>query len=111
MIEGHCQVYPNWLGKMTGDENRGPERTGFVDETQAMIDKELAGHFAAVTHEEHGTARFYIFTCTPESSLFPNVPMWAGPYTANSEEIVTVERNEEPELEGNNIHDTQGVEK
>jgi hypothetical protein len=88
MINERYQVYPNRCGKTPTDGNRGALRTGFVEENQEMNALGLAGHFAAVTYEEAGEARFYIFTSTPEDSPYPNIPMWMGPYSAHSEEIV-----------------------
>lgn len=96
MNVNRCQVYPNWLGKMTGDENRGPIRFGMVEENQAMQRLGAAGNFAAVTREENGEVRFYYFTATPENSLFPNNPLWIGPCQALSEEIVPMDNSDEP---------------
>lgn len=65
-----------------------PVRVGVVEENEDMLARELAGHFAAVTHEADGLVRFYIFTSTPMDALFPDAPLWIGPYQGLSEEIL-----------------------
>ena len=82
------QAYPNRCGKRPADDNRGALRVGIVEDNTDTHSRGLAGHMAAVTHEFNGEARFYIFTATPADSLFPNIPMWVGPYQAYSEEIL-----------------------
>ncbi len=91
------QVYPNRCGKPredVEDNHRGALRTGFVEENQEMVKRELAGYYAAVTHEDKGAVRFYVFTSTPADSLFPNIPMWVGPFTGLSEEIVPMDEEQ-----------------
>lgn len=75
------QVYPNWQGKTRGDENRGALRVGVVEENFDTIEKSLAGHVAAVTHEEHGAVRIYVWRSVS----------WVGPFWALSEEIIPME--------------------
>lgn len=82
------KTYPNRNGKKPADESRGVLRVGIVEENADTTRTGLAGHMAAVTHEADGEVRFYIFTATPEDSMFPNNPLWLGPYMALSEEIV-----------------------
>ena len=66
-----------------------PVRMGLVEANEDTEARELAGHFAAVTHEADGLVRFYIYTSTPSDALFPNTPLWIGPYQGLSEEILT----------------------
>jgi hypothetical protein len=82
------KTYPNRNGKKPDDESRGALRVGIVEANADTTRTGLAGYVAAVTHEADGEVRFYIFTTTPEDSMFPNNPLWIGPYTALSEEIV-----------------------
>jgi hypothetical protein len=75
------QTYPKSRRGMSRPVRMG--RVEANDDTQ-----ELAGYVAAVTHEEDGWVRFYIYTETPAEALFPRTPLWIGPYQGLSEEIV-----------------------
>lgn len=93
------QTYPNQIGHKPGGETRGVIRTGMVEENADTKHQGVAGYFAAVTYEAEGEVRFYVFSATPSESRFPNVPSWMGPYTALSEEILTIASNEDREEE------------
>src|SRR5689334_8132923 len=78
--------YPNWFGKTREDHfNRGALRVGVVEQNEDTESAGIDGYLAAVTHEESGEARFYIWDPEPPSGL------WLGPYWALSEEIVPME--------------------
>ncbi len=96
MDTNRFQVYPNRVGKPREDDNRGALRVGMVEDNVGTQERELAGYFAAVTHEYKGEVRFYIWTITPDNALFPNVGMWMGPYSGHSEEIIPMDK--EPEV-------------
>jgi hypothetical protein len=93
------RTYPNQIGHKPGEADRGVVRTGMVEENEDTKDRGLADYFAAVTHEANGEVRFYVFTATPSDSKFPNIPLWKGPYTSLSEEILTIAENETTEEE------------
>lgn len=76
-----CVVSPNRLGKDPEDENRGALRVGVVERNDDTETEGIAGFQAAVTYEEHGDVRFYVW----------QLEMWVGPYWALSEEIVPME--------------------
>ena len=79
-------VYPNYRGCPREQEfGRGVLRNGTVDENEDMQERELAGLPAYVTMEEKGRVWFYVFICDPEDP----VPFYRGPYTANSEDIIS----------------------
>lgn len=84
MSESQYKVYPNRLGKPRTNENRGALRVGVVEENPDTEESGLAGYFAAVTHEEKGMIRFYVWSASPE-----NVSLWFGPYRSLSEYILS----------------------
>lgn len=93
------RIYPNQINHKPGEEARGVLRTGYVEKNEDTKARGLAGYFAAVTHEADGEVRFYVFTATARDHKFPNTPLWMGPYTALSEEILTIGKNESAEEE------------
>jgi len=82
-------VYPNFRGCERGLESqRGVLRNGVVDDNTDMQARQIAGLPAYVTQEAKGLVRFYVFMYTDEDAVFPNVPMYYGPFAANSEDII-----------------------
>jgi hypothetical protein len=82
-------VYPNYRGCVRGQEdNRGVLRNGVVENNQDMQARAIGGLPAYVTQEAKGQVRFYVFLYTDKDAEFPNVPLYCGPYTANSEDII-----------------------
>lgn len=75
-------TYPNQLGKMRGTETgKGCLRSGVIEVNDDTEEMGIAGQLAAVTHEEDGMARVYIF-------LPGDIPVWVGPKTVLSEEVL-----------------------
>lgn len=79
-------VSPNRCGKGHADEPRGALRIGIVDENEDTEESGLDGLLAAVTHEEDGEVRFYVW-----EPVQGDVIVWVGPHWAHSEEILPME--------------------
>lgn len=88
---GEYKTYPNMRGHVRGEEGRGALRSGMVMRNDDTIKTGIDGYFAAVTYEQDGWVRCYLYQLTPGESLFPNTPMWIGPYQVLSEEIEEME--------------------
>lgn len=77
------QAYPN---SMRG--SHGPVRVGRIEDNTETLAAGFSGYVAAVTRESQGRARFYIWTITPDATLFKNNPLWMGPFETLSEYVV-----------------------
>jgi hypothetical protein len=90
------RTYPNLVGHRPSDSDRGALRTGIVEENQDTKRIGIAGELAAVTHEQAGEVRFYVFILPDDESDRPGVSRWMGPYMGLSEEILSDEPTYHP---------------
>lgn len=74
-----------WVARPTmARGKRMPVRSGTVEENTDTLSKGLAGFFVAVTREELGVVRYYIWCTLPGRKY----ACWVGPFQGLSEEIV-----------------------
>ena len=83
-------VYPNYRGHKIGMPRRGCLRSGIVVANTDTESLGIVGHMAAVTHEEDGLVRYYVWTTPPQ-----HAGLWVGPYNGLTEDIEQIDKEQE----------------